>query len=627
MPPSSKTPATGAPKRPTGDRRDAEALRYELESLRSRRVVRLGLMLAEFLRRPWQVWRLPRLLLEALRPVPAPSLPSAAKARRSARTGLQLRAPSRRPRYPHLRVAHLGDPGPFTDLAPHVALDRRGWREQLDEGADLLLLTSSAEGWPLDEITAASRELDVPTVLLASRREDLTALATLGAAEAPDLVVTDDEELATDAAGHVDEERLLRLEPATDLRRCNPVGWQREPEGAAMLVVAQAPGAEGLAAVTDLVGGLDREVTLYATGDVDAAPLASRLAVRGIETLDPPAALADTARRHRVALTHPALHPTPAAHARHVLDLLACGTPVVHPPDDLLERLVPDDLRRPVAGPAEAAEAVTGLLDPDVRERVSVAARRHVLTRHTTRQRFDEILSRLDIPTAAIPTISILLSTTRPEFLDHAHAQIARQDYPALEIITICHGDGFDPEHLERLEAGHSHPTRTLHAPAHWPLGDALNLGLDHATGQLVTKMDDDDSYGPSHLTDLHLALTYSRADVVGKLANFVYLSARDVTIDRYLQHEESFVWHLPGATMLTHREVLAAYRFSRVRRAVDTALYTRLHADGARRYSTHRFDFVRYRGDQHTYARTDEEFLEQAEHTYPGVARDRTEI
>jgi hypothetical protein len=123
------------------------------------------------------------------------------------------------------------------------------------------------------------------------------------------------------------------------------------------------------------------------------------------------------------------------------------------------------------------------------------------------------------------------------------------------------------------------------------------------------------------------LALTYSRADVVGKLGNFVYLSERDVTMDRYLVREESFVWHLPGATLLTHREVLQAYRFSRVRSAVDTTLYERLHRDGARRYSTHRFNFVRFRGDQHTYARTDEEFLEQAEHCYPGLALDRTEL
>jgi hypothetical protein len=614
---------TGSRRDGSGER-DAAELRRELEALRSRRIVRLGLLSAELARRPWRIWRLPWLLLEALRPVRPSPLARVPKGRRGKRGDLRLDPPSRRRRYVHLRVAHIGEPGLYSDLAPHAPLDPGTWRKQLEDGLDLLWLGSAGADVPLGEVMAACAELDTPTVL---RLRDPDDLGLLDTGAEPVLVVTDDPHLAEAATARVGDERVLRLEPATDLRRCNPVGWVREPERAVMIVATRAPDAAEVGGLSDLLDAVNGEVTLYLAPGVEADRLPPWLTAGPVETVDGPAALAEAARAHGVALAHPALHDSPTAHARHVLDLLACGTPTVHPPDTVLDRLLPDELRLEAATGTAAKEHLLALADPDVRERASVVARRHVLTHHTNLRRFDGILDRLGIPTAKTPTISVLLSTTRPEFLDHAHAQIARQDYPSLEIITICHGEGFDAGHLERLNARHPHPTKTLHAPVDWPLGDALNLGLDHATGELVSKMDDDDYYGPAHLSDLHLALTYSRADVVGKLANYVYLSGRDLTMDRYLANQESFVWHLPGATMLIHRELLAAYRFSRVRRAVDTALYTRLHADGARRYSTHRFNFVRYRGEQHTYARTDQEFLDQAEHTHSGLALEWTEL
>jgi hypothetical protein len=607
-------------------RHDVAALRHELASLRARRVVRVGLMLAELLRRPWRLWRLPWLLVEALRPVelpPPPRRPSSGT-RRAARRGLWLAPPAQRARYPHVRVGHLGSSTPYEDLASHVRLRREGWEEQIEEGLDVLYVVSPEPGWPLEEITARCREASVPTLLALDDPRDLELLEHR---MQPDLLVTDDRRAAASAAEHVDEARILGIEPATDLRLFNPVGWQREPPDGVMLVVARQPQGGQLDTLRGLIEACDPDVSVCVTPGVDAEELSRHTGGRSIRALSGPAALAGAARDHRVALTHPDLHATPAAHVRHVLEVLACGTPVIHPADGTLARLLPPHLRHEASDPGDLRGLVAALSAPDRRERTSIPSRRHVLSNHTTIHRFDEILTALGVPTAAVPTISVLFATRRADFLEHAHAEIARQDYPSLQIITVCHGDGFDRELLERVTAQHDHPTVTLHAPARWTLGDALNLGLDHATGELITKMDDDDYYGPSHLTDLHLALTYSRADVVGKLANFVYLSERDITIDRYLEHEESHVWHLPGATILTHREVLEAYRFSRVRRAVDTALYTRIHEDGARRYSTHRFNFIRYRGGQHTYARTDEHFLEQAEHTYGGLPRDRTEL
>jgi hypothetical protein len=125
--------------------------------------------------------------------------------------------------------------------------------------------------------------------------------------------------------------------------------------------------------------------------------------------------------------------------------------------------------------------------------------------------------------------------------------------------------------------------------------------------------MDDDDHYGPNHLTDLHTAHTYSNADITGKWGNIVYLADEDLTLDYQVTKEETFCTHLPGATMFLERTVLEAYRFERVKSRVDATLWIRLRRDGYRLYSTHRFNFVRVRHSDHTFTRGDEAFFAQS--------------
>ena len=140
--------------------------------------------------------------------------------------------------------------------------------------------------------------------------------------------------------------------------------------------------------------------------------------------------------------------------------------------------------------------------------------------------------------------------------------------------------------------------------------GENLNLALDQASGDYVTKMDDDDYYGPNHLSDLHLAYHYSGATAVGKWANFVYLTGKDVMVDFVTHREERFVRHLPGATVFMKRDDLKGLRFGRVRRAIDSELYRRAEMRGGRLYSMHRYNFIRVRHTDHTYDQDEEDFI-----------------
>jgi hypothetical protein len=130
-----------------------------------------------------------------------------------------------------------------------------------------------------------------------------------------------------------------------------------------------------------------------------------------------------------------------------------------------------------------------------------------------------------------------------------------------------------------------------------------LNGLLDRTAAPLLAKIDDDDRYGPNHLLDLEVAMTYSGAELVGKRRHAVH----DVTAGTLTMPdgpaEERWEDHLPGATMLVRGDVLRALRWRQVPNGVDTELVRAVHLAGGAAYSTHRFGFVRTRHGDHTYA------------------------
>jgi glycosyltransferase involved in cell wall biosynthesis len=85
----------------------------------------------------------------------------------------------------------------------------------------------------------------------------------------------------------------------------------------------------------------------------------------------------------------------------------------------------------------------------------------------------------------------------RPDFLPIALEGYRRQRYPHRELIVIDHGERFPADAKVVGTAGgrivRFDPTRSY--------GEALNAGVEHATGLLVCNVDDDDWYGPDFLT------------------------------------------------------------------------------------------------------------------------------
>ena len=223
-----------------------------------------------------------------------------------------------------------------------------------------------------------------------------------------------------------------------------------------------------------------------------------------------------------------------------------------------------------------------------------------------------------------LPAVSILLATRRPELLPYALAAAAGQTYPKLELALALHGDGEAFAGVEGQIRGMPFPVKVVRAPGDATLGAALNAAVAASGGELVTKMDDDDCYGPEHVWDLVLAREYSGARLVGKGVEFVYLAGRGQTLHCRRGRGEAYrASSLAGGTLLIARRDLARVGGWRdVARGVDLALVNAVLRRGGGVYRAHGAGYILVRhGRGHTWPERDARFLAQADRVIPGWA------
>jgi glycosyltransferase involved in cell wall biosynthesis len=500
--------------------------------------------------------------------------------------------------YPYLRIGHWGAVRSFGSMAPYRDVVSVGDVDGLiEEGADMLVL-EPVVGVPVPAFfgDGVSRVVDagIPVVLFARTVEDLDS----GVAGSCSMIFTDDADVARVGRERFGD-RVMSVVPFVDDTVFNPISWQRSPDEMSGAVFTLPTRPVGNDPVLD--GVIRSDATVYRLGDKPVADVDGFVSV---------------AKSHAVAIVDPSHFVSEARFLTQVVRLVACGTPVITVSSPHLDVVFPDDDLVAAVGTVDEARETYDLFTTDLveRERRSVRARQFVLQNHTTRRRFDALLTHLGIPVRQEQKISILLVTKRPDFLEHAIAQIRSQVYPVKELVTVLHGDDFDLDEFAELTASCDFPTVTVQQPSSMTFGDCLNTAIDYATGDLISKMDDDDYYGPNHLTDLVIALHYSQADIVGKRTNFVIFEGLGVGGLWNGEWTEVFSRHIPGATMLTRAALLRQFRFRRLSGGVDSDLLWRTRNRGATHHASHPYNFVRVRHDDHTFMRSDAEFLQKTE-------------
>lgn len=257
---------------------------------------------------------------------------------------------------------------------------------------------------------------------------------------------------------------------------------------------------------------------------------------------------------------------------------------------------------------AAALDTSVDLDDPLRREEHSLAVRRAAFDHHSTLAWRSALASRAGVRHVGLPPVSALLATRRPEMLDFALRQVARQRGAEVELVLAAHGFEPDRDAVRRALGDRPHQVLTFDGSDFF--GDVLTGAARAASSEVLLKIDDDDWYAPDVVHDLLMARRFSGADVVGMPSEFVYLHRDDVTVRRN-HPSEIFARFVAGGTLLMDRGLLRSLGdFRRVRRFVDAQLLAGVEAAGGRIYRTHGLGYVlRRTGDGHTWVRDDEEF------------------
>jgi hypothetical protein len=222
------------------------------------------------------------------------------------------------------------------------------------------------------------------------------------------------------------------------------------------------------------------------------------------------------------------------------------------------------------------------------------------------------------------PALSVLLCTRREDMIEFAIEQLRRQRGVDFELVLGLHGSWHQPERAGRLARSVAKDCHVMEISADVTFGAALNRLAATSAGSLLLKMDDDDFYGPDFLSDLLLARDYSQADVVGCVAEFVFLEHLDVTIRRAWV-TEGFGSDVSGGCLMISRaafDAVGGFRSLDQPGPEDVLIQQDVRSAGGMTYRTHGLNYVlRRRPVGHTWQVDDDYFLKSAVLSRPGLS------
>jgi hypothetical protein len=158
------------------------------------------------------------------------------------------------------------------------------------------------------------------------------------------------------------------------------------------------------------------------------------------------------------------------------------------------------------------------------------------------------------------PDISVLIASVRPSDLTNILGQVLNQTLVNFELVVGLHGFDLKAEHKTLIAKLKKRSIEVVVIPCNrsLTLGQVLTKIAKASSGDCIAKMDDDDFYGPQHLRDLADAMIDTRAEVVGKAMNYVYLEPLDITVRRFsrtgTQAVELWSDWVCGGTILAQR-------------------------------------------------------------------------
>ncbi len=548
--------------------------------------------------------------------------------------------PDRAPVFAHTRVGVILDEFSAQSFGFEwsiTELTRSDWSNQID-GLDFVFVESAWNGnggdWKFKlngpsgpgpdvvELLTECRRRGLPTVFWNKEDpphfEDFLPLAKL-----VDVVFTSDVRLVTEYRARLGHDRVAVLPFAAQPAIHNPSRparnfAARDIAFAGMYFAHKYPERREqmdllLGAAEAVSGRMQHGLEIFSRflGDDERYQFPGSLADRVVGGL-PYRNLLTAYKHFKVFLNVNSVVDSPSMCARRIFEISAAGTPVVTTPSAATKEFFPS---AEVPQPETSEEAEWTLRafvrSPELRDRTVHLAQRRIWAEHTYSHRAMTVMNALEVPYEPpfARSVSAVVSTNRPEHLGEVLATHAAQVHDDKELILVAHG--FEVRNDLRSQAKELgiENLQIVEISAQEPLGACLNRGVKAASGEIIAKMDDDDVYGAHYLSDQLAAMCYSNADLVGKQAHYLHIRGSDIVICRFPEREHRFTDLVMGPTLMTRRSTLTAQPFAERTLGEDTDLQKRLIANGARIYSTDRFNFVQVR-DSHAHTWTVEDNL-----------------
>lgn len=237
------------------------------------------------------------------------------------------------------------------------------------------------------------------------------------------------------------------------------------------------------------------------------------------------------------------------------------------------------------------------------------------------------------------PEISIIMiSHNREQFIVRAMDSILGQTFQNFEFIIVDNGSTDNSKVLANAYAQRNQKIKLIHIPESL-IGTARNAGLDHAVGNYITFIDDDDYAYPEMIAFLYHNIRTENADIslCGSYRTFEgknrpyfiydekYVFDAEGATKEYLTRK---LWNAPLPTKLLKRELFENIRF------LETGLYDDIHV--AYRYFVHAkkvvaegkplYSFTDHDGNHSSAAISDDQLYPELLEEYFGAFRERTQ-
>jgi len=216
------------------------------------------------------------------------------------------------------------------------------------------------------------------------------------------------------------------------------------------------------------------------------------------------------------------------------------------------------------------------------------------------------------------PTVSVLVATIRPDDLTSLLSQLLQQSLSTFELRLGLHAVELTGVHKKQISALNRRKVKVFvqKFEADNTLGTILSSLAQESSCDFITKMDDDDYYGPEHLRDLLDAALDTKAEVVGRAMNYIFLEPLNITVRKFARGSMQTVEHysdwICGGTILAKRTAAQdAGWFGSGSSAVDQFLLSGVTNNGGKIWRTFGAGYIYRRGfTPHTYVTNYSKYL-----------------